>query len=593
MMLQLEKEKKQATPTPVHPCHPLGTKAEVLLTSVFGPYGVDDEFGSRKINPMELYQNQVTREQGPFSLRMFHRSWGLMLIQQNMDASCTMLDFPKLDRFVDQIKRNHYDIIGIGSIMPNLGKVQHMCQLIRRYQPQATIVVGGHVANMPGLEKLIDADHIVRGDGVRWFRVFLGQATDAPIRHPRILSGLSARTMGMPLREKRGDVAATVIPSAGCPLGCNFCATSAMFGGKGKFINFYETGDELFAVMCELERDLQVRSFFVMDENFLLHRKRALRLLELMQTHDKSWALYVFSSATVLRSYHIEQLVGLGISWVWMGLEGKHSQYAKLRGTDTFQLIRMLQENGVRVLGSSIIGMEDHTPENIEEVIEHAVRHDTDFHQFMLYTPIPGTPLWREHMEKGDLLDPEYGKIADSHGQYRFNFTHEHIRGGREAEFLRQAFARDFTVNGPSVLRVLRTTLQGWLKYRNHADLRIRRRFEHEARDLGTYGAASLWAARKWYAQVPVMRDRLDVTLRSIYKIFGWKSRCYASLVGRYIFRQLRKEDLRLHDGMMYEPATFCEHEAARAPTVSRPTAAGPSVCQEVDRKIATQVQVA
>jgi len=35
---------------------------------------------------MELYHNQVTRVQGGFSLRMFHRSWGLMLIQANLEA---------------------------------------------------------------------------------------------------------------------------------------------------------------------------------------------------------------------------------------------------------------------------------------------------------------------------------------------------------------------------------------------------------------------------------------------------------------------------------------------------------------------------
>jgi len=60
------------------PVHPLGTKARVLLSSVFGPYAHDDDYGSRKINPMELYHNQVTRVQGPFSLRMFHRSWGII-----------------------------------------------------------------------------------------------------------------------------------------------------------------------------------------------------------------------------------------------------------------------------------------------------------------------------------------------------------------------------------------------------------------------------------------------------------------------------------------------------------------------------------
>ena len=71
-------------PTSAAATHPLKSGAKVLLTSVFGPYAQDDEYGSRAMNPMELYHNQVTRVQGPFSLRMFHRSWGLMLIQGNI-----------------------------------------------------------------------------------------------------------------------------------------------------------------------------------------------------------------------------------------------------------------------------------------------------------------------------------------------------------------------------------------------------------------------------------------------------------------------------------------------------------------------------
>ena len=82
------------------PLHPLGTQAQILLTSVFGPFAQDDEYGSRKLNHMELYHNQVTRVKGGFSLRMFHRSFGLMLLQANIDAPCTLLDFPTLERFI-------------------------------------------------------------------------------------------------------------------------------------------------------------------------------------------------------------------------------------------------------------------------------------------------------------------------------------------------------------------------------------------------------------------------------------------------------------------------------------------------------------
>ena len=85
--------------------HPKGSAARILLSSVFGPYAQDDEFGSRKINPMELYHNQVTREQGPFSLRMFHRSWGILMIQKNISAPTTVLDFPTREAFEAELQR--------------------------------------------------------------------------------------------------------------------------------------------------------------------------------------------------------------------------------------------------------------------------------------------------------------------------------------------------------------------------------------------------------------------------------------------------------------------------------------------------------
>jgi len=260
-----------ATLTPVHP---LGRKAKILLSSVFGPYARDDAYGSRTINPMELYQNQVTRAQGAFSLRMFHRSFGLMMLQANIDAPCTLLDFPTLERFTEEITQHAYDVVGISAILVNTAKVKKMCEVVREHQPQAVIVIGGHIANRPDLDQIIAADHIVKGDGIRWFRKFLAQEPDAPVRHPLVYSGFGTRSLGVSFKDRPGSTAAILIPSVGCPLGCNFCSTSAMFGGKGKFINFYETGDELFAVMQQIEAKLKVRSFFVMDENFLFHRRR-------------------------------------------------------------------------------------------------------------------------------------------------------------------------------------------------------------------------------------------------------------------------------------------------------------------------------
>ena len=472
--------------------HPKGTRARVLFSSVFGPYAQDDEFGSRKINPMELYHNQVTREQGPFSLRMFHRSWGILMIQKNISAPTTVLDFPTREAFAEELRANRYDIVGISSIIVNVGKVREMCRMVRELSPESTIVIGGHVAAIPEIETMLDADHIVRGDGIAWMRRFLGEDESAPIRHPEIISGFGARTLGITLPITKGTTAATIIPSVGCPMGCNFCTTSAFFGGKGRYLNFYDSGKELYEVMCEMEGKLDVKSFFMMDENFLLHKRRALELLELMKAGHKAWSLYVFSSANAISQYSMRELVELGVSWIWMGLESPRSAYTKLKGADTIALTAELRRHGIKILGSTIVGLEHHTPENIEGEIEHAIAHDTDFHQFMLYTPVPGTPLFFEMKEQGRMLPGV--NLADIHGQHEFNFEHAAISAKDSKHWLDFAFRRDFERNGPSIYRICRTTLDGYRRYKNDADSRVRERFAREARALGSGYAAALWA---------------------------------------------------------------------------------------------------
>jgi len=538
--------------------HPKGIQARILLTSVFGPYAQDDEFGSRSINPMELYHNQVTRAQGGFSLRMFHRSWGIMLIQANISAPCTVLDFPTRKDFEREITAQHYDIIGISSIIVNVAKVREMCRMIRKLSPKSTIVVGGHVAAIPGVEKMIDADHIVRGEGVSWMRRYLGEDESAPVRHPAIVSGMQTRIMGIRLPEREGATAATIIPSVGCPMGCNFCTTSAFFGGKGNFVNFFESGDELFEVMQQMENELKVKSFFIMDENFLLHRERAMRLLERMKAANKSWTMSVFASANAIRKYTMQELVELGISWLWMGLESPQATYSKLNGTDTRQLTRELREHGIRVQGSTIIGLEHHTPENIAGEIEHAVSHDTDFHQFMLYTPVPGTPLYQQISDEGRLL-PDVD-FADVHGQFKFNFKHAAISRDDSKRFLDLAFWRDFEANGPSLYRIARTLLAGWKRYKDWPDTRVRERFAHEMQRLsGIYGSG-LWAMEHQFRKVDRrVSDRIGALRKEFKQESGIVSRLMPMVVGPMLLWTTRREEKKLARGKTYEPPTILE----------------------------------
>jgi hypothetical protein len=112
------------------------------------------------------------------------------------------------------------------------------------------------------------------------------------------------------------------------------------------------------------------------------------------------------------------------------------------------------------VLGSTIVGLEHHTPQNIQGDIDYAVSYGTDFHQLMLYTPVPGTTLYRQMWEQGRMLDDV--QLADIHGQFKFNFRHAAISRDESKRFLDGAFRQDYETNGPGLFRICQTLFNGW-----------------------------------------------------------------------------------------------------------------------------------
>jgi radical SAM superfamily enzyme YgiQ (UPF0313 family) len=539
------------------PLHPKGSQARILLSSVFGPYAQDDTFGSRAINPMELYHNQVTRGQGSFSLRSFHRSWGILMIQANIPAPCAVLDFPTREIFARELTAHHYDIVGISSIIVNVGKAREMCRMVRELSPGTTVIVGGHIAAIPGVERLLDADHIVKGDGIAWMRQYLGEDVDAPIQHPDLSSAFDLRVLGVKIPAAAGATSATIISSVGCPMGCNFCTTSAFFGGKGKILNFYETGEQLFRLMERAEATRNKRSFFIMDENFLLQKRRVMELLALMKAAGKSWTFNIFSSANAIAKYTYEELVEIGIATIWLGLESPHSNYSKLDGVDTLRLTRELREHGIVLLGSTIIGLEHHTPENINQEIEWAIAHETDLHQFMLYTPVPGTPLYSEMAGQGRLLDVD---LADIHGQLAFNFQHAAISREQSTRSLHWAFQRDFERNGPSLFRICRTTFAGYQRYKNHPDRRIRERYQREGRVLRHAWVGFLWAMEhRLTTSNPAVAAKIRALRQEMEREFGLIAVLAGKLLGPILWLTSLREEKRLAKGQSYEPAPIID----------------------------------
>jgi radical SAM superfamily enzyme YgiQ (UPF0313 family) len=361
---------------------------KILLTGVFGPYGVDDEFG-RKENVMELFHNQVTKAQGIGSFRFHHRSFGLYFLAANIDADVTVLDFPSRQRFIREIKKG-YDIVGISFITPNFIKAREMVRLVRRHAPRAKIVLGGHGTAIEGIEKLIDCDEVARGEGVRWLRTYLGQDPEAPVFHPTLRSAQYMKIFGVPLLNKSASL---LVPGLGCVNGCKFCSTSHFFGRT--YTPYLATGKELFQTVCRIADERKSNDFFVMDENFLKDRTRAMEFLAEMEAHQRFFDFSIFSSAETVQAYGVENLARLGVKFLWMGVECQNQaeNFEKNRGLDPKALIRDLRDHGISVLASGILCMEHHTPDNIQIDIDHMVGLESDLVQFMLLIPLPVTEL--------------------------------------------------------------------------------------------------------------------------------------------------------------------------------------------------------
>jgi len=438
----------------------------LLLTSVFGPYGVDDEYG-KKENKMELFHNQVTREQGIFSYRFNHGSQGLHFLAENIAMPTAVLDFPSFKRFKKELKKG-YDYVGISFIIPNFKKAKEMARAVRELSPKSKIILGGHGVNIPDIESMIDHDFICRGEGVYYLRKLFKEDVQKPINHPLEYSSFNRRVMGAPWAPDSG----ILIPGVGCVNKCRFCATSHFFDS---YIPYLKTGREIFDVCCRYEDERNITDFGVLDENFLKMKDRALELLELMERHGRRFTFAIFSSAETLKGIgDLDILVRLGVTFIWIGVESKKQLYAKNKNTDFGILFSELRKRGISVLASLILFTEEHDRRTIWEDVDFVTSLKPDYVQFSPLGPIPGTRLYEDYEGQGKVFhDVPY---ESQHGQGKIWFRHDHFSREESEEFLRLAFEIDYSRNGASMLRAIKTTLAGYLYCRNHPDRLIRGR---------------------------------------------------------------------------------------------------------------------
>ncbi|HHO75369.1 MAG TPA: radical SAM protein [Deltaproteobacteria bacterium] len=427
----------------------------VLFSSVFGPYGVRDEWGEELGMQMELLNNQVTRQQGVHSPRQSYLSFALYLLAENISVQSTVLDFPRWDDFTGELEHG-YTHVAISFIVPNVLKVKRMAEHIRLHYPGVKIILGGYGTIIPDLEKIVPHDECCRGEGVRWFRKYFGDDQNAPIVHPVLKNPVYNYIYGMPSKS-RGSA---IFPGVGCENGCRFCITSHMF--KKEHIPLLAGGREVFEVCQRAERKLGARNFMVLDENFLRHDKRARELLDEMTKSIRPYTFVTFSSAENIRRVGADFLVRLGISRIWVGVESKRNLHDKTKGIDLKELFKELRSKGIIVLASTILFHDHHDKDTIREEIDWVIDLDTDLVQFMNYHPWPTTPLYEDLDKEHRLKKVHY---RHQHGAAELNFVHPNFQKPADHEnYLRHAFRHNYERSGPSIVNMAKTALTGYLQ---------------------------------------------------------------------------------------------------------------------------------
>jgi hypothetical protein len=150
--------------------------------------------------------------------------------------------------------------------------------------------------------------------------------------------------------------------------------------------------------------------------------------------------------------------------------------------------------------------------------------------------------------------------LADIHGQYKFTFEHAAISREESKRLLDWAFRYDFERNGPSLFRICDTIFQGWKRYRDHPDARVRQRIANDAAKLRTTYNAALWAMEKRLRKTnAAVAARIRALRRDIEWEFGAATRLVRAMTGPVLLWTSKREDRQLARGKTYEPPTFVD----------------------------------
>jgi radical SAM superfamily enzyme YgiQ (UPF0313 family) len=312
------------------------------------------------------------------------------------------------------------DLVAISAITSTAPQSYRLADKVR--EAGALAVMGGtHTSFLPE-EGMQHADYIVRGEGEFAFQELVDaiqrddgfekiqnltyRAADGTLVHnperPKIPNLDVNPIPDYKLIEgwKPGGVI-SVATSRGCPFSCTFCSVPGMYG------HAFRT-HSIDRVLQELDIHRGNMYTFFADDIFTANKKRVKELLRGMIQRDLTpqWGAQV-RTETVDDPELLQMMRDSNCFNVYVGFESINPRTLKLfqKKQDLAKIERSIERfhaHKIRIHGMFVVGSDEDDVETLDATAAFARKHDIDSIQFMILTPIPGSPDWDTLYDKGN-----------------------------------------------------------------------------------------------------------------------------------------------------------------------------------------------
>jgi radical SAM superfamily enzyme YgiQ (UPF0313 family) len=329
------------------------------------------------------------------------------------------------------------DIICISSITSTAPRAFHIAK--RFADKKIPVVMGGPHSTFLSEESLLYADYVVRGEGEETI-VELVECLEAGLPLDSI-KGLSFRTeqgevKHNPDRELISDLDAAPIPdfslvynwnkartvpiatSRGCPFACKFCSVIPMFGRKYRFKSIDRVIEEIKAVASSCKH------VFFVDDNFAANKKRTKELLRALLAHNIKIEWSAQMRTDIAKDPELIRLMAkTGCFNVYIGFESINPDTLALYNKnqiveDINECIKILKRHAINIHGMFVLGSDTDDIQTIRNTQKYAKRLGIESVQFMMLTPLPGTPVFQELKNQGRLIHTDWSKYDAHHAVF-------------------------------------------------------------------------------------------------------------------------------------------------------------------------------